>query len=182
MSEIRERYARVAAGFGSLVQNVPSGAWDAQSPCEDWKAFDVAAHVIMVTRAALAGLDGRDATAPEKGEDLTKAWDDAMNGVVDAMDGPERTQTTKKGMFGEQPFEQIVGGILTADTLIHTWDLARATDQDDTLDGPAVEKALAMLTSFGDQMRGTGSFGPEIPTAPDADPQTKLLHFAGRQT
>lgn len=183
MNEIRERYARIAANFGATLQNAPAGTWDAPSPCEQWTAFDVAAHVIIVHRGTLAALDGSEVSEPEKGEDLNRAWDEVMTGVVDALDNPELAQkTTGKGAFSEQPFENIVGGVLCADTLLHTWDLARATGQDDKLDAGGVDKAMTMLRGFGDQMRRPGGFGPEIPADPDADEQTKLLHFAGRQT
>ena len=36
------------------------------------------------------------------------------------------------GMFGEQTFESLVGRLVCSDTLIHTWDLARATGQVET--------------------------------------------------
>ena len=71
-----------------------------------------------------------------------------------------RSATTVGGMFGEQPFESLVGRRLCSDTLIHTWDLAWATGQDESLDEDAATKALEFLTS------STGPFGD-----PGASPQ-----------
>ena len=181
MSETRERYARIASDFGSTLQKVPAGAWDAPSPCPEWSAFDVAAHVIGTHRAALAGLDQREVKQPEQGEDLNHAWDEVMTAVIDALDDPAVAQTTTSGMFGEQSFESLVGRLLSTDTLIHTWDLAQATGQDIALDEVGVEKSMEMLTSLADKMRGPKGFGPEIESAPDDDAQTKLLNFAGRK-
>lgn len=181
MSETRERYARIASTFGETLQKAPAGTWDAPSPCPDWSAFDVAAHVIRTHRAALSGLDGRPAEPPTREEDLKHAWDDVMTAVVDALDDPTLSQTTTKGDFGEQSFEHLVGRLLSTDTLIHTWDLAQATGQDVTLDEVGVSRSMEMLTSFADKMRSPGGFGPEIESAPDDDAQTKLLRYAGRR-
>jgi uncharacterized protein (TIGR03086 family) len=78
------------------------------------------------------------------------------------------------------PFAQMVDTLLCADTLLHTWDLATATRQDDSLDLEAVAKAHAFLTPMGSMMRGPGGFGEEITVADDATPQERLLAFAGR--
>lgn len=81
---------------------------------------------------------------------------------------------------GTQTFETLVGRLLCADTLVHTWDLARATAQDEHLDAEAGTKALEFLRSVGEAIRGPGGFGPEITPSPGADTQTVLLNFGGR--
>jgi uncharacterized protein (TIGR03086 family) len=85
-------------------------------------------------------------------------------------------------MFGEQPFESLVGRLLCTDTLIHTWDLARATGQDESLDPGAVAKAIEFLAPIDDAIRRPGGFGPKIDSPPDAGNQTRLLNFTGRST
>ena len=85
-------------------------------------------------------------------------------------------------MFGEQPFESLVGRLLCADTLIHTWDLARATGQDDRLDEEAAERALDFLTPIDDAIRGPGGFAPKLKAPPGADARARLLAFTGRAT
>ena len=84
------------------------------------------------------------------------------------------------GVFGEQPFESLVGRLLCTDTLIHTWDLARATGQDDRLDERAVEKALEFLTPIDEAIRRPGGFAPKLSPPPGADVQARLIAFAGR--
>ena len=78
------------------------------------------------------------------------------------------------------PFESLVGRLLCADTLIHTWDLARTTGLDESLDPEAIAKASEFLTPIDDAIRRPGGFEPKIDPSPDADAQTKLLNFAGR--
>ena len=80
-----------------------------------------------------------------------------------------------------QLLEQVIGTVLCSDTLIHTWDLARATGQYDTLDPQAIEEARAFLAPNDELLRGPGAFGPKIAPPPDADLQTEFLCFVGRQ-
>jgi uncharacterized protein (TIGR03086 family) len=63
---------------------------------------------------------------------------------------------------------------------VHTWDLARAADQDELLDAHAVEYAWTWMQVAGDGLRASGSFGPAVPPPAGADTQTRLLCFLGR--
>ena len=85
-------------------------------------------------------------------------------------------------MFGEQTFESLVGRLVCTDTLIHTWDLARATGQDETLDPGAVAKAMESLGPMDEAIRRPGGFGAKISPAPGADAQRQFLNFCGRDS
>src|SRR5690242_1403439 len=105
-------------------------------------------------------------------------------GVRGGEDGARRPGAGRdqgQGMGGEQPFEDLAGTIMCSDTLIHTWDLARATGQDDRLDPEGVTAAHAFLTPNDDMLRGPGAFAAKIEPPADADAQTKLLCFVGRR-
>lgn len=181
MSEVGARWARISEGFTNRLEQVPPGAWTDPSPCEDWSAHDVVKHVVDTTRGILTRLTGGDPTAPDSDEDLLAAWAVESAAVTAALADPARAEKPVQSMFGEQTFAELVGGALCADTLIHTWDLARATGQDDRLDAAAIEAAQAFLAPYGDAMRRPGGFGPAIEAAPDADPQTSFLAFVGRR-
>jgi hypothetical protein len=62
---------------------------------------------------------------------------------------------------------------------VHTWDLARATDQDETLDADEVKAIYEMMLPADEMIRGE-HFGRKMPVPDDADEQTKLLAFVGR--
>ena len=181
MTEIADRYARIADAFGARLTAVPPGAWSQQSPCEDWTAHDVARHVVDTTRLFLTRLSGGDPTPPDSDEDLVAAWTVESQAVRDALADPERAGAQIDGLGGKQPFEQVIGTVLCADTLIHTWDLARATGQYDTLDPQGIEAAREFLTPNEAMLRGPGGFGPKIEPPQDADAQTSFLCFTGRQ-
>ena len=181
MSEVSDRYARVAHGFVGRLEQCRREKLDAASPCEEWTGRDVASHVVHVHRRVLAALDGSDAQEPARDENLVAAFQDASQAVSAALADPMRATKTVSGIFGEQPFEQLVGRLLCADTLIHSWDLAQATDQDDQLDADAVTKALEFLMPIDEAIRRPGGFGPKLVPPPDADVQTELLAFTGRR-
>jgi uncharacterized protein (TIGR03086 family) len=74
-----------------------------------------------------------------------------------------------------------VSSIVVHDLLVHTWDLARATGGDERLDPALVEHTLASMEPLDDALRGHGAFADKLPAPDDADEQTKLLCFLGRQ-
>jgi uncharacterized protein (TIGR03086 family) len=182
VSEVAERYARIAEGFTARLEGVPPGAWSNPSPCPDWTAHDVAKHVVDTTRRLLTRLTGGDPTPPDTDEDLLAAWRVESEAVRSALADPQRAGAQVKSMAGTQPFETLVGGVMCADTLIHTWDLARATGQDDRLDPAGIAAALAFLEPNDAMIRVPGGMGPKLDPPPDADQQTTLLAFVGRRS
>ena len=180
MTEIADRYRTVAATFTDRVGGVAPAAWSEPTPCTEWTVRDLVAHVVATHRRVTATLEGTDAPEVDANGDLPGQWLAATAAVAEALDDEMRAATTVGGMFGEQPFEMLVSRLLCADTLVHTWDLARASGQDEALDADAVDKAMAFLSPLDEAIRRPGGFGPSISSAPDADAQTRFLHFCGR--
>jgi uncharacterized protein (TIGR03086 family) len=180
MSEISTRYATVAEGFARRLRAADPNRWSAPSPCTEWTAAEVADHVILTHRRVLGSLRGTEAAGLEEGDDRQVCFAEVSGEVLAALEDPEQAAHIISGMFGEQPFESLVGRLLCADTLFHTWDLARATGQDDRLDPEACERALEFLGPVDEAIRRPGGFGPKIEPSPGADVQTRLLNFGGR--
>jgi hypothetical protein len=63
---------------------------------------------------------------------------------------------------------------------VHTWDLARATSQDEALDPGAVSRADEFLLAVDEAIRVPGGFATKVTPLPDADDQTRFLDFCGR--
>jgi len=118
----------------------------------------------------------------ESDGDLAAQWSEASASVASALDDPALSSKEISGMFADQPFESLVGRLLCADTLFHTWDLARATGQDEHLDPEAVKKALDFLEPIDDAIRRPGGFAAKIDPPGDATTQTRFLNFGGRAT
>jgi uncharacterized protein (TIGR03086 family) len=180
MSEVSDRYATVADGFAARLARIGPDQWSAPSPCTEWTATDVVIHVINTHLRVRATLGDVPAGEVHAGDNLESQWWSATDAIRTALADDALASQTIGGMFGEQPFESLVGRLLCADTLIHTWDLARATGQDDRLDHAAVEKALAFLTPIDEAIRRPGGFAPKLVPPAGADAQTQLLAFAGR--
>ncbi|MHB8452420.1 MAG: DinB family protein, partial [Mycobacteriales bacterium] len=100
------------------------------------------AHVIATHRRIVANLDGSPAQELDPAGDPGTAWSEASAAVRAALADPDRVSRMVGGMFGEQSFESLVSRLLCADTLFHTWDLARATGQSEQLYPLAVAKSL----------------------------------------
>lgn len=179
MTEIADRYATIADGFTRRVEGATS--WDGQSPCPEWNARDVLAHVVDTHRRTMTRLDGSAVEPVGPDDDVVLAWKTETARMREVLADPERAGKVVQSMFGEAPFEELIGGLLCADTLVHTWDLARATGQDDRLDPHAVAKAAEFLTPLDEPMRAPGGMGPKVDPPEGADEQTRLIAFMGRQ-
>ncbi len=181
MSEVSERYARIAAGFDAQLRGITDDAWTLPTPCDEWAVRDVVAHVVSVHRRIVAGLDASAPAPPATDSDLLGAWTDATADVADALADPARATAPVTGRFAPMPLEDLIGRLLCNDTLVHSWDIARATGQDEHLDPAGVTYAFEMLRPNDEALRGPGSFGPKIDPPPDADEQTRFLCFLGRR-
>jgi uncharacterized protein (TIGR03086 family) len=181
MSEVSKRYVRIAAALDRRVRAVPDDAWMLPSPCTEWSVRDLVAHVVAVHRRVVAGLDASTPPPPATDLDLVGAWTAATAELNAALADPERAAAPVAGRFAPMPLEDMIGRLLCSDTLVHTWDLARATGQDERLDPAGVSYAFATLLPNDAAIRGPGSFGPKIDPPPDADEQTRFLCFLGRR-
>jgi uncharacterized protein (TIGR03086 family) len=181
MTETPDRYRRLSDDFAETVSRVSGDDWDRSSPCPDWTARDVVAHVVQ-TQGMFLGFVGRDlGSAPSVDDDPAAAWDHARARVQAELDDPERAAASFNGFSGPTTFAAAVDKFLCTDLVIHRWDLARAVGQDVSLlpeDMAHIRTAMADLV---DRMRGPKAFGPELEPPPDADEQTRFLAFFGRR-
>jgi len=182
MSDIAERYARISAQFTERVRAVPADAWDNPSPCEGWTARDVVGHLTEWI-PAFFGSQGVDFPAvPSVATDPVGAWETVQRTIADALADPALATRQLTTPFSTQSLAETVDMIVTGDVFTHTWDLARATGQDDTLDPDQLQRMIAGMTSMPDEvLRADGMFGPRIDVPADADDQTRFLAFVGRR-
>ena len=112
--------------------------------------------------------------------DVSERYAAIASGFTTRLEGIPAEQWSAPTPCSEWMARDLVGRLLCADTLIHTWDLARATGQPEDLDPTAVGKAMEFLTPIDDAIRGPGRFAAKIQPSPDAGDQTRLLNFSGR--
>ena len=181
MTEISERYRALASEFTRRVEAVPADAWESPSPCEGWTARDVLRHVIDVHRD-LPSWAGLSVTLQEfVDDDPAAAWAEARDTIQELLDDPARAGKEYTGMFGVTTAEATIDRFLCFDLLVHGWDIARATGQDEALPADEVERVHADARSLGDNIRRANVCGPEVEVGADASEQDRMLAFLGRR-
>jgi uncharacterized protein (TIGR03086 family) len=174
-----ERHRAVSAGFGARVEGATD--WDAAAPVPGWRARDVVAHLVEWFPAFLeSATDLRLTRGPSPEEDPVGAWRVHADAVQRLLDGPDAAATFRHPMVGAMPLPVAVDQFYSTDVFLHTWDLARATGQDERLDPEHCADLLAGMTPIEELLRTSGQYGPRVPVPDDADAQTRLLGFIGR--
>jgi uncharacterized protein (TIGR03086 family) len=106
----------------------------------------------------------------------------ATGRILRDLEDRERAAATFDGFMGTSTFEAGVNQFLAADLVIHGWDLARATGQDDTIAPTDLAEMQEAVKHFPEEaMRSPGAFGPAVEVADDASDQDKLMGFLGRK-
>ena len=84
--------------------------------------------------------------------------------------------------MGRMTLEQHIDGVVSEDMVLHGWDLARATGQDDTIDPVELERLWPGVQQIPAEMRIPGHFGPgivvfgpEVEVPDDAPMQDRVL-------
>jgi uncharacterized protein (TIGR03086 family) len=181
VTEIGDRYRRVAGAFTERVVAVPDDAWDRPAPCEGWVARDVVGHLVEWIPAFFFATWDIDAPiAPSVAEDPAGAWAAFDRVFQAALDDPEVAGRERDSRTGLARFDATFDMIATNDVFLHTWDLARAAGLDEHLDADEVHTLLAAMEPMDVRLRESGHYGPRVDVPGDADEQTRLLAFIGR--
>ena len=191
MSEIAERYQRHADDFERRVAAVRPGQWANQSPCAKWDARDVVRHIVDMHGVMLRPLGRALSPAPSVDDDPLAAFRAARADVQAVLDDPRFAAVECNTPTGPMTVEQQIDQVVSDDLVLHGWDLARATGQDDTLDPADVARLWDIATAIpADVMKkyrtpgafglGVEVYGPEVVVPADAPLQDRLLGFIGR--
>ena len=183
MSEISERYQRVAEGMTRRVEAVPDDAWHNPSPCDGWDARDVVAHMVeWMPEFLAAGTSFQLPTGPSVDDDPVGAWKCLTNGIQTLLDDPlTAAARLSHPRAGDHSVEDAIATFFLGDVLIHTWDVARATGGDEALDADEVHRMLSGAEPYDDMLRASGQYGQRVAVPDDADEQARLIAFMGRQ-
>ncbi len=118
---------------------------------------------------------------PSVDDDPVGAWQTQCDAVQALLDDPATADLVLSNRhIGEVPLDRAIDQFYTADVFMHTWDLARATGQDETLDADTCAAMLAGMEPMDEVLRQSGQYGPRVEVPENADVETKLLAFIGR--
>lgn len=181
-----ERFRRVAGRFSDVAHRIdgrgPAG-WVRPVPCEGWVVRDVVVHLVEWVPAVVgrSGLPVPAPTGPEVQLDPAGSFDRLAAGLQALLDDPVSAAVTfDAGPPGMLTVEAAIGMIVLGDVLVHTWDLARSAGLDVRLDPLVAPGMLAGMEPIDDLLRGSGHYGPRVDVSGDADVQTRLIAFTGR--
>lgn len=178
-----DEYREIARRFTAVVDGVPDrSTWDRRSPVPEWTARDVVGHLVSWFPGFLeSGAGVTLPSGPGVDADPAAAWHALDDGVRALLDDPASAGVTLDNPhIGAMPLPVAIDRFFTTDVFMHTWDLARATGQDDTLDARRCAYLLEQLRPLDELLRSSGQFGPRVEVADDADVQTRMLAFIGR--
>ncbi len=173
------RHARIADDFSEVAEQVTD--WDAPTPVADWRARDVVGH-LTTWLPGLLSAGGVELDAPAGADDdPVAAWRAHAAAVQALLDDPELVSAEfSHPQIGTMPVAEAIDRFYTADVFMHIWDLARASGQDAGLDPEFCTQLLTGMEAMEDVLRTSGQFGPPLEVPADADPQSRLMGFIGR--
>jgi uncharacterized protein (TIGR03086 family) len=175
-----DEHRRVAAVFTERVRGTAD--WDAPAPVDGWRARDVVDHLATWLPGFLQahGIQEVGPGGLSAADDPVATWLAHADSVQRFLDGPGAAREISDPRLGTWKAGDLVNQIYTADVFMHTWDLARATGQDETLDADTCAAMLAGMEPLDEMLRASGQYGPRVEVPVDADAQTRLLGFIGR--
>jgi uncharacterized protein (TIGR03086 family) len=158
-----ERHRRIAEGFTARVEGAKD--WDAPAPVAGWAARDVVRHLVEWLPGLLSSGAGVELPkGPSADADPVAAWQVHCTAVQALLDDPGTPQRILSNPhLGEVPLDQAIDRFYTSDVFMHTWDLARATGQDDRLDAEFSAMLLGGMEPMDAILRSSGQYGPARP-------------------
>lgn len=180
-----EAFRRASDGFMERARKIGAGQWGASTPCSEWDVRALVNHVggewlwvgELMSGKTIAEV-GNSLDGDVLGDDPVSTVGRGQATAVAAFDAPDAAERTVQLSFGDTPAMDYAQQ-MAVDTVIHTWDLARAIGADEALDAELVDYTYAYMLGAAELWRSGGAFGPAS-KADDDSTQAKLLALTGR--
>ena len=190
-----ETYRRAVGQAERVIGGIGPEQLSAPTPCAKFDVHELLNHfvgssVMMATvgsgRSAGEGTGGTEAVAAMGelvGDDPSAAYARANSDAVAAFSAPGALERTWKLPFGEMPGAMALN-IHLMETVLHTYDLARATGQTEALDPDLAEAAIVIgrqIMSPAVRNDEGNPFAHEIVVPDDAPAYDRLAGLSGRR-
>ena len=182
--DVVELHRRASEGFIRQVAAIRPDQWGDPTPCSDWDVRMLVNHVVGEERWTVPLMAGR--TIEEVGDSLdgdllgenpADAAAHAARAAQNAITEPVLRGGTVQLSYGEEQAAEYVYQ-LTADHLVHGWDLAVAIGSEPQLDPDVVHGVAAWFKDREDLYRSGGAIGDRVET--NGSPEATLLGAFGR--
>jgi uncharacterized protein (TIGR03086 family) len=185
--DVPEIYARCSAAFGERVHLV-GDRWGAPSGLPGWDVRALVNHLVNEERWTPELFGG--ATVEQVGDrfdgdllgaDPVGTYDAAAATALATVREPGATGRIVHLSFGDRPGSEYALQ-LSADHLVHAWDLARALGTDESLDAEVVETLLDWYVRETEALyHRIDVIGPRVEVPPGSGAQAELLGRFGRR-
>lgn len=180
-----EAFQRASDAFMERARLIGADQWAASTPCAEWDVRALVNHVggewlwvsELMSGKTIAEV-GSSLDGDVLGDNPVQTVARGKASACAAFDAPGAAEKSVQLSFGETPAMEYAQQ-MAADTVIHTWDLARAIGADESLDPELVDYTYAYMLQVGELWRSGGAFGPAC-EADDDSTQSKLLALTGR--
>lgn len=170
-----EAYRRSVGCWIAAVEGIGTN-WAEPTPCANWNVRQLVNHVVGEDRWTKPLVDGK--TIAEVGSTLDGdlLGNDPVTAAFDAAE--EATSAVAARLpeggsvhlsYGDEEIAEYIRQ-LTADHLIHAWDLTVASGQDRTLDADLVAAVSAWYRERESLYRSAGMVGPRPSSTPGGSP------------
>jgi len=183
--DVGAAYRESLRGWVAAVEGV-GAAWSVRTPCAEWDVRQLVNHVVgedRWTRPLVEGMTIADVGASLDGDLLGDDPFAAARAAADEAVAAVDARLPAGGMvhlsYGEEGIGEYVWQ-LTADHLIHGWDLSAATGQDRGLDAGLVHAVGAWFAEREQQYRSGGAIDARPLTATGGSATADLLIAFGR--
>jgi len=164
---------------GAIIRGVGPDALTRSTPCAEWDVRDLLNHLVgqlWAFEARLAGTEPRH-DAPPGGLPGTDLVGDDPAAAFDAVAGKVLEASRAQGA---QERAGLACGAYTTETVVHGWDLARATDQRIPFEDDLARWCLDFVRQGLTDDNRAPAFGERRQPPPDATVVDELVAFAGR--
>ncbi len=170
----------------SVVSHIPVDQYNRPTPCTDWDVGALIGHMlqalVMFREAGEHGVVDPEAMMGDlRGNDAAEAIGRIGGGAVAAWSAPGKLDEVAHLPFGDFPAAMALQ-LPAMDMVVHSWDLAQATDAPAYWDAELVDDTWAFVSqAFADPAMRGNDFAEPVAVPDDADALTKTVGFLGRQ-
>lgn len=190
------RYTDASRRFADVLNHVESDQWSWPTPCTEWDVRKLANHMTRGNLNYVALANGASADDFLRAREIDSLGADPLSAYLHSVEDVAATFADPNVLDREldYPLGRLSGGrglaVRATDTVIHTWDLARAISTPEELDEHSVDWILENTRAIFDGLaespvdeHTTNRFFAPRPSSTDdrsATPQHRLLRIMGR--
>ena len=172
-----------------ILGGVQPGLLGGSTPCSEWNVQALVKHQLLVAQFVydvIAETGAADPSVmdavkdPLPSEGAQAAFEAGTARVLEAIKATGKLEKVLDTPFGQMPAGHFLM-IPFGDVVIHKWDLAKASNQNTSIDSGLAEACFGALSQGIEQGRELGFFRAEVTVPISASIQDKLLGLSGRK-